>query len=197
MIKTKSDLKYYMECDRVALKYDRNKPKLIGSDIWKFQILLRKTEYYINNQKNLLFKIIAKFYSYRLYRKQIKLGFLIPPNTFGPGLAIAHIGTIVVNSNAKIGSNCRIHEGVTIGANGYGSKEAPLIGDNVFIGTGAKIIGNIVVADGISIGAGSIVVKSFNDGDITIAGNPAKKISDNNSDNHLVKATNIIQYNRN
>ena len=98
---------------------------------------------------------------------------------FGPGLSIAHYGTIVVNSNAKIGKNCRIQEGVNIGASG--NERAPQIGDNVFIGSGAKIIGDIVIADGIAIGAGAIVVKSFTDKNITIAGNPAKKISDHGS----------------
>ncbi len=192
MIKNKEELQYYLECDRIALKYNRKKPKFIGSEIWKFQILLRKNEYIINCKKGFFWNIIKHIYRYRLYRKQVKLGFSIQPNTFGPGLAIAHIGIIVVNSNAKIGSNCRIHEGVTIGANGYGSNKAPNIGDNVFIGSGAKIIGEICIADNVSIGAGSIVVKSVNERGITIGGNPAIKISNNNSSNHLIKATEIL-----
>lgn len=54
-------------------------------------------------------------------------GFSIPVNSFGPGLSIAHGGTIVVNNTARIGKNCRIHEGVTIGATGKnGQAEAVL-----------------------------------------------------------------------
>lgn len=37
-----------------------------------------------------------------------KLGFSIGLNVFGPGLSIAHYGCIVVNSGARIGTNCRI-----------------------------------------------------------------------------------------
>lgn len=195
MILSKKDLNYYLECDRIALKYSSRRPRLIGSDIWKFQILLRKTEYLENNKHRILNKILLKIYAYRLYKKQVKLGFSIPLNVFGPGLAIAHRGTIVVNSNAKIGKNCRIHEGVTIGANGYGKKKAATIGDNVFIGTGAKIIGDIRIADGIAIGAGSIVVDDFLEPNITIGGNIAKKISSKNSNEHLIKATELIDLN--
>ena len=108
------------------------------------------------------------------------LNFSIPINVFGPGLSIAHYGTIVVNQNSKIGKNCRIHENVTIGSTG-GEELAPQIGNNVFIGTGAKIIGNIEIADNIAIGANSLVNKSFTEPGITIAGNPAKKISNNSS----------------
>lgn len=45
----------------------------------------------------------------------MKLGFVIPPNVFGGGLRINHFGNIVVNSEAKIGEWCDIHQGVNIG----------------------------------------------------------------------------------
>ena len=44
MIKTKSDLKYYMEQDRLNLHKDYLKPKW-DDEIWKYEILLRKCEY--------------------------------------------------------------------------------------------------------------------------------------------------------
>ena len=56
------------------------------------------------------------FYRFKLRKLQIKLGFPIPSNVFGPGLSIAHYGTIVVSEHASIGCNCRIHVGVNIGA---------------------------------------------------------------------------------
>ena len=121
-----------------------------------------------------------------LFKKaSIKLGFTIPLNVFGPGLSIAHYGTIVVNENAKIGKNCRIHEGVTIGATN-GNPKAAHIGDNVFIGSGAKIIGDIKIGNNIAIGANSVVVKDFDENNITIAGSPAKKISENGSEKLLL-----------
>ena len=148
-------------------------------NIWKFQILLRKCEYFQNTKKGLFWNIISKYYKFRYVKLSQKLGFSIPFNVFGPGLSIAHYGCLVVNQNAKIGKNCRIHEGVTIGASG--GERAPIIGDNVFIGTGAKILGDIKIADNISIGANAVVVKDVLESNITVAGVPAKKISNNNS----------------
>lgn len=90
-------------------------------------------------------------------------------------MCIEHYGPIVVNGAAKIGANCRIHEGTTIGANGLFSKKAPQIGDNVYIATGAKIIGDITVATCIVIGANAVATKSFKEPNITIGGVPEQK----------------------
>ena len=69
------------------------------------------------------------------------LGFDIPVNVFGGRLRINHHGMIVVNSNARIGSYCDIHQGVNIGMQGMYDDNSPTIGDNVWIGLGAKIFG--------------------------------------------------------
>ena len=120
-----------------------------------------------------------------------RLGFSIQFNCFGPGLSIAHYGLLVVGGNAKIGKNCRIHEGVTIGLTG-GSDLSAKIGDNVFIGSGAKILGNLTIADGTCIGANAVVIRDILEPNITVGGVPAKKISNNNSDKFLIKATEIV-----
>lgn len=189
MILTMENLKFYLEADRIALNKKYKKPKIFSDEIWRFQIYLRKYEFYSNTKKN---KILKLYYKYKYHTMSIKLNFSIPINTFDAGLSIAHYGTIVVNSNAKIGKNCRIHEGVNIGATG-GSKKAPIIGDNVFIGTGAKVIGDILIEDDTVIGAGAIVTKSFYEKGITIAGIPAKKINNKNSSYMCVDATNIVR----
>ena len=111
-------------------------------------------------------------------RKGRKLGFSIPPNTVGPGLSLAHAGTIVINSNARIGSNCRLHVCVNIGADIRDGKLAPKIGNNCYIGPGVKMYGNITIGDNVAIGANSVVNKSF-ESNRTIAGVPAKMISQN------------------
>jgi len=187
MIKTKQDLKRYIKQDALALRIvDRKHPKLLGDEIWKFQILLRKCEFYSNMTRagkllRLPTYVIARL---RFKKASLKLGFSIPLNVFDEGLSIAHYGTIVVNPNAKVGKNCRIHEGVNIGATN-GSMNAPVIGNNVFIATGAKIIGDITVADDVAIGANAVVVKSIEQSGVTYGGVPAKKISDNNSHSNL------------
>jgi len=106
------------------------------------------------------------------------LGFDIPINTFGPGLKINHFGLIVVNGNARIGAFCDIHQGVNIGQHGINIDDVPTIGDNVWIGPGAKIFGKITIASRCAIGANAVVNRSFNEENISIAGIPAKKISD-------------------
>ncbi|MFI5383030.1 MAG: serine O-acetyltransferase, partial [Methanosarcina thermophila] len=160
-------------------------PKLIGDDIWKFQRLLRQAEYYTNCKKSFLSKLYLKYILYKYHKMSVRLGFTIPLNVFGPGLCIAHRGTIVVNKNAKVGKNCRIHACTNIGSNIDGVS-APQIGDNVYIGPGAKIFGDITIADNIAIGANSVVNKSFYEKGISIAGVPARKISNKGTDGFIV-----------
>ncbi len=180
MITSKAIYYKYLEADREALGRPTDFRSRIGEFffphyIWQFQRRLRKFEYY-SNCRNDLFGKIYRFYLRVKFRKNsVNLGFSIPINVFGPGLAIVHYGTIIVNPDAKIGSNCRIHADVNIGASG-GSFKAPKIGDNVYIGPGAKIYGDIEIGNNVAIGANSVVNKSFLEENIMIAGTPAKKI---------------------
>lgn len=57
----------------------------------------------------------------------------------------------------------------------------------MYIGPGAKIFGDIFIADNIAIGANAVVNKSFYESNITIAGVPAKKISNKGSKGLLVE----------
>ncbi|MFR0537497.1 serine O-acetyltransferase [Limosilactobacillus reuteri subsp. suis] len=184
MIDTKAKLRFFLKMDRIALGNDKRHIKILGDEIWKYQIILRKYEYLKNKRKNPLDYIRLMIIKLRYHKLSIKLGINIPPNVFGPGLSIAHYGTIVVNSNSRVGKNCRIQEGVNIGATN-GKASAPQIGNNVFIGSGAKIIGKVTIADDVAIGAGCVVVKSITEKGITVAGVPAKKVSDHNSHSNL------------
>lgn len=117
---------------------------------------------------------LKHYYHYRYHNSGVRLGFLVPPNVCEEGLRIVHYGLLTINGGAKIGKNCCIQEGVNIGSTNGG--QAPVIGDNVFIGSGAKIIGNITIASNTTIGAGAVVVKSINEQGTTWAGVPAKLI---------------------
>lgn len=182
-IQNKADLKYYLDQDRIALK--RPAGFVLKKDkIWQFEVLLRKAEYFCNCKHGPL-KKIGSLYKRRLYSLGLKCGgFCIPINCFGPGLSIAHCGAIVVNDTAKVGKNCRIHEGVTIGATGKNG-QAAIIGDNCFIATGAKIIGAIHLGNDIAIGANAVVAKTFVENGITLGGVPARKISSHTSRDFL------------
>ena len=185
MIESKADLKRYLEQNRIALRKTKRRPSLAGDEIWQYEILLRKTEYYLNCKKGLFGKVVALWLHFRLRKMGRKLcGFHIPPNTFEEGLSIAHWGPIVVHPSARIGKNCRIHQCVTIGATN-GQTQAAHIGDNVFIGPCSSVIGDITIGSDIAIGANTVVTKSFPEGGITIAGTPAKKISDHDSHSNL------------
>lgn len=186
MIKNKTDYKKYIYQDKIALGFTKKRPRMFYDEIWRFEKLLRKCEYYKNCHKSLFSRVYLKFLLIKFHKLSVKLGFSIPLNVFGPGLSIAHYGVITVNGSARVGKNCRIHESTCIGATN-GTNDAPIIGDNVFIGTGAKLIGNIKIGDNVAIGAGALVNKSFEENGITIGGIPAKKISNNNSHSNLNK----------
>lgn len=180
MIYTKKELKEFLIQDAKANKRSSTSPKLFGDEIWKFQILMRKCDYFhFKRKNNILYNIPFAFYKFRYHKLSIKLGFSIPYNIFGKGLSIAHYGAIVINGKTIIGENCRIHTCVNIGVSG--DSNAPQIGNNIFIGPGVKIVGDISIADGVCLGAGTVVVKSITEPNTTWAGVPAKKISDNSS----------------
>lgn len=180
MIKTKEDLKYYLEQDRLNLKKTEKKPKKYDK-IWIYEIVLRKLEYYTNKEKkSLLDKIRLRHYRNKHRVMTYNYTTSIPINVCGPGLSIAHLGTIYVNSKAKIGKNLRIQSGVVVGG-AAGKDGLPIIGDNVYLGSGSKVIGPVKIASNVAIGANAVVAKSIEDDGTTWGGVPAKKISNNNS----------------
>lgn len=178
MITDKKTYKQYVSLDLKA--YELDKVGFIGfwkTDQLRFQLRLRKIEYLHNvKQKHPIFRLYLFVLELLNHRLSVKLGFSIPKNVFGPGLCIVHYGTIVVSSKASVGSFCRIHPSTSIGDyNG-----APKLGDYVYIGPGAKIFGDIKIGNGVAIGANSVVNKDVEE-NVTIAGIPAKKISNKNS----------------
>ncbi len=133
----------------------------------------RQLERMDHSRKTGVRKAIFHLLKYLHRRNSIRLGFSIPLHTFGPGLSIAHWGTIAVDSQARIGRNCRIHQGVTIGRS---KDRSPVIGDNCFIGANASIIGGITLGNDVKIGAGAVVNRSFPDGAVLV-GVPAENIA--------------------
>jgi len=172
MISSKLELEQYLNADKNALKRNRKRPAF-NDFIWKYEILLRKCEYYNNCSRSIVNKFLKYWYGYRRSLIGVKCGFFIPINTTGKGLCIAHIGTIIVSEHASIGDNCRIHVGVNIGADFRISNAAPKIGNNVYIGPGAKVIGGIKIGNNVAIGANAVVVHDVPDNAV-VGGVPAK-----------------------
>lgn len=180
MIKNKRDYKDYLYKDKMSLGIHESflRRVFFPDRVCLFERQLRRLEYLNNCKHGLFWKIVMLYAKIRFYKLSVKLGFSIPINVFGPGLSIAHYGNIVVNSNARIGANCRLHSGVNIGASG-GGKNAPIIGDNCYIGPGAIIFGDITLADNITIGANATVNRSCDQERVVLAGTPAKMVKEN------------------
>ncbi|HEX4052890.1 MAG TPA: serine acetyltransferase [Tepidisphaeraceae bacterium] len=93
----------------------------------------------------------------------------------GPGLRIYHFGNIFVHSDAKIGANCTIRQGVTIGNRAINGP-APVVEDDVEFGAYAQVLGAIRIGRGAKIGAMSVVLEDVPAG-ATAVGIPARIIS--------------------
>ena len=115
------------------------------------------------------------FWRMVLRHHQIKYGFQIYPETeIGEGFYLGHWGALVINPKAKIGKNCNIAQGVTIGQANRGRNEGfPTIGDHVWIGANAVIVGNITIGNNVLIAPNSYVTSSVPNNSIVI-GNPAQ-----------------------
>jgi serine O-acetyltransferase len=114
-----------------------------------------------------------------LRRYQFKYGFDIPYSTsIGAGLYIGHFGGVVINAEAKLGSNVNLSHGVTIGQMNRGSRAGvPEIGDRVWIGPNAVIVGRIKIGNEVLIAPGAYVYFDVPDRSIVV-GNPGKIVSD-------------------
>lgn len=182
MIKSKKDYREYVREDKKALgRENRHWPLTLLDMPLRYQLVLRRAEYYNNCCKHFWQKPLVLFFKLRHRIVGNKCGYSIPLNTCGKGLNLAHLGTVVINTGAKIGDYCRIHVDVNIGTAAGHKNAAPTIGNNVYIAPGAKIFGDIEIADGVVIGANAVVNKSFTTPNVTIAGVPAKQISDKGS----------------
>jgi serine O-acetyltransferase len=143
---------------------------------FRYLFLLRKAAMYRRNSlPGIFYRLLLRKYSY-------KYGFQIPVSTqIGKGLYIGHFGTIIVNRRAKIGSNCNIGPGVTIGQENRGKRKGcPTIHDNVWIGINSVIVGNIEIGSNVLISPSSFVNFDVPENSIII-GNPGKIIPRENA----------------
>jgi len=92
---------------------------------------------------------------------------------FGAGFVIMHPIGVVINSKVRGGMNVTLESGVVIGDE---KGRSPVLGDNVFVGSGAKIIGGVVVGSNTKIGANAVVVKDVPSG-ATAVGVPARPVA--------------------
>lgn len=117
--------------------------------------------------------LLRKFFSalYKMCFKLIQIitGIELPCEAeIGRNFVIDHFGGIIVSGYTRIGDNCRIRNGVTIGLRRVEEKVAPVIGDNVDIGAGAKLLGPIRIGNNVVIGANAVVITDVPDDSIAV-----------------------------
>jgi serine O-acetyltransferase len=99
-----------------------------------------------------------------------------PGAEIGRRLFIDHGMGVVIGETAVIGDDVTIYAGVTLGGTSTDRiKRHPTIQDHVVIGDGAKILGNITVGKNSRIGAGSVVLRTVQEGS-TVVGVPGHVI---------------------
>lgn len=100
--------------------------------------------------------------------------------TIGPGLRIWHFGNIFIHPDVKIGANCTLRQGVTIG-NRHPGGPVPVLGDNVELGAYAQILGGVRIGNNCRVGAMSVVLHDMPDGS-TAVGAPARLIKESRTE---------------
>jgi len=134
-----------------------------------FIYIFRKTQKYNKTPfLGLYWRIVLRHF-------QIKYGFQIYPETeIGEGFYLGHWGSLVINPKTKIGKNCNIAQGVTIGQQNRGKNAGfPVIGDEVWIGPNAVIVGKVNIGSNVLIAPNAYV--NFDvPANSVVAGNPAK-----------------------
>lgn len=169
----------------VAFHFLRERPTVVedmrrlgeSDTLWSLHRLLRSSKLFRR-----IFLTRVSFESKKM-QKLVRL-FYKPPEDFaveaidkkiGGGFLACH-GTSTIIYTRSIGKNFLVHQNVTVGRGKMvNGNDAPIIGDNVLIGTGAIVIGGIHIGNNVKIGAGAVVYKDVPD-DCTVVGNPMRII---------------------
>jgi len=118
-------------------------------------VLLRLAEFFHERRLGLIAKTFAML-------NVLFFGIEVSPQVrIGGGLFLPHtVGTVL--GAERIGENCTIMQGVTLGTSepdmGFTIAVRPVIGNDVLIGAGAKVIGRVTIGDHARIGANAVVL---------------------------------------
>ena len=117
----------------------------------------------------LLRKLFSVIYKVLFKCVQIVTGIELPCEVvIGRNFVIDHFGGIVISGYAQFGDDCRIRNGVVVGLKNVAEPIAPVIGNNVDIGTGAKVLGNIRIGNNVVIGANAVVLTDVPDDSVAV-----------------------------
>jgi sugar O-acyltransferase (sialic acid O-acetyltransferase NeuD family) len=104
------------------------------------------------------------------------LGTGVIVHTFAHVSTDAHVGDFVrVNACANVMHDCVVGDFTTVAPNAVLLGRVT-VGESSYIGSNATILPDVRVGEGSVVGAGAVVTKDVPDG-VTVAGNPARKLS--------------------
>ena len=190
------DCRAFIAADYYSRSGRRPVVEFLLNPVVRFLVLLRLAEWMLNIGAPFIVRAPLLFWFRRL---SLRLSYSLSLNVFGPGIALPHYGPMMIHQDACIGRNCRIHIGTVIAgsavimdASEVPEFDAPIIGDNVYIGPGVKMSGPLRIASDCAIGANSVVTHSFNRPGVMISGFPAKIVGLRGSQDMLVKGCDFV-----
>ena len=142
---------------------------LLGSQGFWVMVIYRFGRWRYQVRPALLRKFFSFIYHVLYKLVQIVTGIEFPCEVkVGRNFIIDHFGGIIISGFARFGDNCRIRDGVVVGLRRIGENHAPIIGNNVDIGSGAKLLGPIRIGDNVLIGANAVVLCDVPDNSIAV-----------------------------
>lgn len=145
-------------------------------------LLFQRIAFYLYSKKIPLLPKIITLLIFILYNSKISHKTVIGKGSF---CVYGGIG-VLINEKSSIGRSCSIGAGVKIVGKGP-YRNAPKLGNNIFIGPGAIIVGPVIIEDNVIIAPNSVVTKSVPKNSI-VGGIPAKILGDvSNLDYDIMK----------
>ena len=95
------------------------------------------------------------------------------PAEVGRGLLLLHPTGITFQSKCRVGENCTILKGVTIGNAKTGRPGSPTIGNNVYIGMNSSVVGGVTIGNDVMIAPNTFVNFDVPDG-MLVLGSPGQ-----------------------
>lgn len=171
-------LYYKTAFNRVAMEEDfrRNIRQFLHKDQLNFFTFCELLTFYVM-VRNIFYARVAYRHHYyakvlSVFARPLPLLDISSTAEIGGGLIVQH-GYATIIAPRKIGKNCWVNQGVTIGYTN--DNDCPTLGDNVTVYAGAKILGDVHVGNNVVVAANAVIVKDVEDNCI-VGGVPAKVI---------------------
>ncbi len=94
----------------------------------------------------------------------------------GEGFRVMHGSGVIVGPRHRIGKNCTVYQGVTLGQRQQNSPQEFLeVGDDCVFFAGAKVLGRLRIGDRVRVAANAVLLCDAEDG-ATYGGVPARRL---------------------